>query len=89
VSATHEMVMVGVSDSGTEEWLCPQCGRRTLMRWEPGYERVVLDVGDDLATHFGGRSRIRTSADEIRPEVRECDVDWLRGLGIDWYGQVS
>jgi len=83
VNATHEMVMVGVSDSGTEEWLCPECGRRTLMRWQPDYEKIVLDVGDDLATHFGGRGGMRT------PEIHERDLEWLRGHGIDWHGRPA
>ncbi|WP_219462628.1 hypothetical protein [Nonomuraea rhizosphaerae] len=87
MSGTHEMIMVGVSDSGTEEWLCPRCGRRTLLRRGPDHEKVVLDVGDALAVHFGGRERIRTGVAEIVPDVRECDVEWLRGLGIDWHGQ--
>ncbi|MEU7855674.1 hypothetical protein [Nonomuraea sp. NPDC049141] len=89
MTATHEMVMVGVSDSGTEEWLCPECGRRTLMRWQPDYEKVVLDVGDELATHFGGRGGAHMPTGKVNPEVQERDVEWLRRHGIDWYGQPS
>lgn len=50
----HSMEWVGSHPSGSEEWLCPACGRRILLRWPPHFEKIVLDPGDELATHTGG-----------------------------------
>jgi len=47
----HHLILLSTHDSGFEEWHCPTCGRRLLMRWSPAYERVVLEAGDELAGH--------------------------------------
>ena len=43
----HEMVLEATHPSGEEEWFCPTCGRRFLMRWPPAYEKIVLERGDE------------------------------------------
>ncbi|TDE10195.1 hypothetical protein [Actinomadura sp. 6K520] len=50
---THEMRMVQADASGLEQWACPTCGRRILLRWPPAYEKRVLDPGDQTACHVG------------------------------------
>lgn len=86
----HDMVRVGRAASGAEEWSCPKCGHRLLLRWPPPrFEVTVLAEGDTSAAHAGtrcdpeqARGTIVTgdfalSADELR---------WLRSQGIDWEG---
>lgn len=57
-SETHAMELVRVDATGTEEWHCPTCGRRFQMRWPPNYAKVVLEPGDELATHTGGKGGV-------------------------------
>jgi hypothetical protein len=38
----HEMVRQGHVASGAEEWFCPGCGRRMLMRWMPEFDKLLL-----------------------------------------------
>jgi hypothetical protein len=52
---THEMELLSVDETGAEEWHCPTCGRRFLMRWPPDYGRSVLTPGDEHVTHVGGK----------------------------------
>jgi DNA-directed RNA polymerase subunit RPC12/RpoP len=49
---THEMRMVRTAESELEEWACPSCGRRILLRWPPRYVKHVLDEGDEKACHI-------------------------------------
>ncbi|TMQ89974.1 hypothetical protein ETD83_37470 [Actinomadura soli] len=49
---THEMRMVRIEESGREEWACPTCGRRMLLRWPPHYEKQVVEPGDARAGHI-------------------------------------
>ena len=40
------------AESGLEEWACPTCGRRILLRWPPHYLKEVVDAGDEEACHI-------------------------------------
>jgi hypothetical protein len=51
----HKMVLMSTNECGFEEWYCPTCGRRFLMRWPPDYKKTILEPGDEDATHTGGR----------------------------------
>jgi hypothetical protein len=84
---THEMVLTGHGESGAEEWHCPQCGRRMLVRWLPSFDKVVVEHGDERAAHVGGKGGVRMTpgtgpAAEPRPSGSERS--WLRENGIDW-----
>ncbi|MEU5991642.1 hypothetical protein ABZ806_21940 [Spirillospora sp. NPDC047418] len=46
------MGRVRTAESGLEEWACPSCGRRILLRWPPHYVKHVLDHGDEKACHI-------------------------------------
>ncbi|RKS73480.1 hypothetical protein BZB76_4172 [Actinomadura pelletieri DSM 43383] len=50
---THEMRKIRTEQSGREEWACPTCGRRMLLRWPPHYEKQVIEPGDERACHVG------------------------------------
>jgi hypothetical protein len=87
-SERHEMVLIGSVESGAEEWACPACGRRMLLRWPPNYERLVVDHGDARVVHIGGKGGVRVSGIEVSQapatNVRDDDLQWLRDSGIDW-----
>jgi hypothetical protein len=93
VSDKHEMVLVGSVESGAEEWACPTCGRRLLLRWPPHYEKLVLDHGDDAAVHVGGKGGARVTGVAVTParasDVPVAERQWLRENGIDWDGRSA
>ncbi|TDC76148.1 hypothetical protein [Actinomadura sp. 7K507] len=66
--STHEMRMVRTQESGLEEWACPTCGRRMLLRWPPDYEKRVIETGDEKACHVG-------SAEDTVPEPPDTPAD--------------
>ncbi|RFS83890.1 hypothetical protein D0T12_16920 [Actinomadura spongiicola] len=47
------MRKIRTEQSGREEWACPTCGRRILLRWPPHYEKQVMETGDERACHVG------------------------------------
>lgn len=51
----HEMRLERTYPSSAEEWYCPSCERRFLMYWQPKIERVILQPGNELAMHTGGK----------------------------------
>ncbi len=86
------MVSAGLTESGAEEWLCPVCDRRILLRWPPRFEMLVVDEGDSAATHAGasggvltGTAAAQVPSSEVAPDERR----WLRSNGIDWDGVAS
>jgi hypothetical protein len=84
------MILNGRAESGTEEWVCPDCGRRVLLRWPPEFERLVVEPGDGRAVHIGAKGGVRMTGLDVNPspshglssEVRQ----WLSNNGIDWDG---
>jgi hypothetical protein len=87
------MILNGRAESGAEEWLCPTCGRRMLLRWPPDYEKLVLEHGDDNAIHVGGKGGVRVGQVVVAP-ARSADVpsgerQWLHDIGIDWDGESA
>lgn len=89
----HEMVLVETRESGVEEWMCPNCGRRVLLRWPPNYEKFVLDHGDESATHGGGKGGVRVGQVMVNPvdmgDIEALEHDWLSDHGIDWEGPAA
>ena len=63
----HEMVLDKSYPSGAEEWYCPTCGRRFVMQWPPKYKRIVLNSGDEYATHRGGKGGLKIGVGQIQP----------------------
>ncbi len=87
------MILNGRAESGAEEWICPTCGRRMLLRWPPDYEKLVLDHGDDTAIHVGGKGGLRVDQVAVAPvpaaDVPHAERQWLREIGIDWDGESA
>ena len=64
----HEMYLETTHPSGAQEWLCPTCGRRFLMHFQPKYERLdmmVLEAGDELVSHSGSLSGLHITKSEV------------------------
>lgn len=82
------MILNGSVESGAEEWACPSCGRRMLLRWPPHYEKLVLEHGDDSVIHVGGKGGLHVGETVVTPapaaEVPRAERQWLRDIGIDW-----
>ncbi len=77
----HEMVLETTHSSGAEEWYCPTCGRRFLMRWPPAYEKVILEPGDEFAAHSGSKGdMLRMYAPDIIDQGDVSDDDDLLTL---------
>jgi hypothetical protein len=74
----HEMQLEKIHTSGAEEWYCPQCGRRFLLSWPPAYERVILEPGDEYATHIGGKGGLRIGSSEVSDIEEPVFSDELR-----------
>jgi hypothetical protein len=49
----HVMELVAEYADGSQEWHCPTCGRRFIMKWPPDYNRAILDEGNPNAVHSG------------------------------------
>ena len=96
----HEMILEETRASGDEVWSCPECGRRSVMRWLPDYERIVIEPGDERVIHVGGTGGVRmgkvdkVGKVELVPDaaVPVTDGDWMRWLsdhGIEEDGPVG
>jgi len=87
VPARHEMILVGSTESGAEEWACPSCSRRMLLRWPPNYEKLVLEHGDENVIHVGGKGGLRVGKAVVAPaaeaEVPGADVPGADVPGAD------
>ena len=47
--------------TSVEEWTCPACGRRLLVKWRP-FQRMVLEHGDGTVVHTGSKGPVRMTA---------------------------
>jgi hypothetical protein len=61
------MILTGRGESGAEEWVCPTCGRRMLLRWPPHYEKLILEYGDEAAIHVGGKGGLQVGQVAVAP----------------------
>jgi hypothetical protein len=60
---THQLELHAVLETGVEEWVCPECGRRFLVEWPPEYNKIIIEVGDDQAIHTGVRQQVEPPDD--------------------------
>lgn len=71
----HEMRLERTLESGEEEWYCPTCGRRFLLRWPPAYAKEILEPGDEFAIHTGGKGGVHLGSAQLGES--EAPVDDL------------
>jgi hypothetical protein len=95
MQAHHQMQRAGVREDGAEEWLCASCGRRLLLRWQPEYQKIVLEPGDEHAAHTGTTAGVQLGPPEVvGPGGPPADPgsdwrQWLADNGIDWDGSAA
>ena len=84
---SHNMVMVRMYDTGAEEWYCPICERKFVVKWSPNFKRIVLVEGDAQTTHTASKGGLRMSAPGIiipvdeQKKIEEEHLDvWLDHL---------
>lgn len=58
----HLMQLEATHESGAEEWICPICGRRILIKWGPSFNWITLEGGDEFAGHSGAKGGISIQA---------------------------
>jgi len=83
------MVLSGQAGPDAEEWACPRCGRRMLLRWPPQFEKLVLEPGDTTAVHVGAKGGVRAGGITAARLPADEDQRWLRENGIDWNGTTA
>ena len=88
----HEMRIEKIHSSDIEEWLCPICGRRLLVRWTPEFQKIVLESGDEYAYHSGSKGGVQiqppnTVVQENETESPEED-SWLKPWE-EWMQRVN
>ncbi len=90
-SLQHEMQLETTYPSGVQEWFCPTCDRRFVMRMPPNFNRIMLDVGDETVSHSGSTGGLRIGtvqareADEpeLSDELRAALEDLLEDTDLD------
>lgn len=86
----HTMDLVRNYPNGAEEWVCPTCGRRFLMQWTPEFRRIVLEPGDDLASHTGGKGGIVMGSMQVSQDQDSFDpADPTLQPWLDWVDRIN
>ncbi len=90
----HEMQLETTHPSGAEEWYCPTCGRRILLRLPPTNEMIIVERGDQYASHSGSTGGLRigpvqvaqrdAERDEISEESLRLWIKALEDLDLNW-----
>lgn len=78
------MTMTG-QEAGAFEFTCRACPRKLLMRFDPKFEKIVLDHGDENAVHTGSTSRhlrMHSTKVETCTGWNDGDDEILDGMGI-------
>ena len=65
----HEMELETTYPSGVQEWSCPVCTRRFIMQPPPKFRIIVLNAGDEYASHMGCSRGLGISPPEVRDEL--------------------
>lgn len=96
LSQSHQLRLVHMHASGAEEWLCPTCGRRLLLRWQPAYEKQVLIAGDIRAIHSASRApqpeRAAAGSQPSGADMADIGGDWsAEGLRpwVRWFHEAG
>ena len=81
----HEMRLEKTHPSGVQEWFCPTCERRSLMQWQPKFNVINLEAGDERVSHTGSTGSLRMQplqiveepmlSDELRAALEEALED--------------
>jgi hypothetical protein len=90
----HEMILEMTHSSGMQGWYCPTCGRRILLLVPPNSEMVIVEAGDQYASHSGSTGGLRIGAiqvigrneepEEISEERLRPWIKALENLNLNW-----
>ena len=90
----HEMRLETTHPSGAEDWYCPTCGRRILLRLLPTNEMIIVEPGDKYARHSGSKGGLRigmvqvaqrdAERDEVSEESLRPWINALEDLDLNW-----
>lgn len=90
----HEMVLEMTHASGMEGWYCPTCGRRMLLHVPPRGELVIVEPGNQYASHSGSVGGLRIVGVQVRESNEEPGeiseerlrpwIKALENLDLDW-----
>ena len=90
----HEMVLEMTHASGMQGWYCPTCGRRILLMVPPNNEMVIVEPGDQYASHSGNIGGFRigtvqiTQRDQQPYEISDARLQpWIKAiekLDLNW-----
>ena len=85
----HQMELETTFPSGVQEWFCPICTRRFILRPPPKFKIIVLNSGDEQASHMGTTRGLSISQPEMNdglPEdLRSALEDALKDVDFsDW-----
>ncbi len=67
----HEMILEMTHASGMQGWYCPTCGRRILLLVPPNSEMVIVEPGDQNASHTGSTGGLRIGAVQVKERDKE------------------
>lgn len=84
MASIHAMVLSVKVESEAEEWSCPTCGRRVLLRWSPSHQRTVLQPGDTDVPHIGGKGGAPAGELVLGAPLTAEERLWLSEFGICW-----
>lgn len=90
----HEMVLEMTHPSGMQGWYCPICGRRILLLVPPNSKMVIVEPGDQYASHSGSTGGLRIGSVQVAErdeELYEISDERLRpwikaleNLDLNW-----
>jgi hypothetical protein len=79
----HTMQLERAYESGAEEWVCPICERRLIIQWSPTYKKIILDSGDEYATHGDGKGKNLNETAQVQagepPDTTLAPI-WLEAI---------
>ncbi len=84
----HQMTLEMTYPEGVEEWHCPTCGRRLLVQWEPIFKKIVVEPGNEEASHSGATSGATLEILHVEQDVEmdEAHVlaweNWLQDVDL-------
>ena len=83
----HEMVLEMTHASGMQGWYCPTCGRRILLSVPPNNDLVIVEAGDQYASHNGSQGGLRIATAQVtKPQNEFYEISeerlrpWIKAL---------
>lgn len=82
MSGQHLYRVIAEYDDGTWDCLCPVCGRRIWIRFEP-FEKQVKVKGDEYAEHSASQGGLTIGAEVLADKSLGDWEEGLQRMGFD------